>query len=107
MSAPSQPTPGIAWYTVLATKHGCVTAYSVDELTQPPQSASDIVFLTDGIDLPNDHTQPIERGGCIVFSSPTLTKATGFKYAKSVGTGQSGDSPAHAEIHLTNVGTCP
>lgn len=106
-TAPSQPTPGIAWYTVLSTDHGCVSAYSVDELTQPPQGASDIVFLTDGIYLPDDHTQPVEQGGCIVFESPTLTKATGFKFAKAVGTAQEGDNPARAEIRLTDNGTCP
>ena len=106
-TAPSQPTPGIAWYTVLSTDHGCVSAYSVDEVTQPPQGASDIVFLTDGIYLPDDHTQPVEQGGCIVFESRTLTKATRFKFAKAVGTAQEGGTPAHAEIRLTNDGTCP
>jgi len=55
--------------------------------------------------LPDDHTQPVEQGGCIVFESRTLTKATGFKFAKAVGTAQAGDTPAHAEIRLTNDGT--
>jgi hypothetical protein len=103
---PAQPTPGIAWYHVLSTTHGCVSAYSVDELSSPPQGARDIVFLTDGIYLPDDHTQPVEKGGCTVFASPTLRRATGLKFAKAVGTAQSGATPAHAEIHLTNNGTC-
>ena len=102
---PSQPTDGIAWFHILSTTHGCVSAYSVDELTSPPQGASDILFLTDGIGLPED-TQSVEKGGCIVYSNPTLTRATGFKFAKAVGTAQSGDVAAHAEIHLTNDGTC-
>jgi hypothetical protein len=103
---PSQPTDGIAWFHVLSTTHGCVSAYSVDELSSPPQGASDIVFLTDGIYLPDDPQEVVEKGGCIVFSGPRLTRASGFKFAKAVGTAQSSDIPAHAEIHLTNDGTC-
>ena len=103
---PSQPTPGVPWYHVLSTTHGCVSAYSVDELTSPPQGARDIMFLTDGIDLPDDHTQPVEKSDCIVFSSPILRRATGFKFAEAVGTAQSGATPAHAEISLTNNRTC-
>jgi hypothetical protein len=103
---PSQPTPGIAWAQVLSTVHGCVNAYSVSESTSPPQSASDIVFLTGGIYLPADHTQPVQKDGCIVYSSPTLTLASGFKFAKAIGTSQNGNTPAHAEIRLTNDGYC-
>jgi hypothetical protein len=102
----TQPIPGVAVFHVLSQIHGCVSAYSVDELTHPPQSASEIVFLTDGIALPPDHTQAEESGGCIVYSSPTLTSASGFKFAKAEGTAQSGNTPAHAEIHLTNSGSC-
>jgi hypothetical protein len=103
---PSEPTPGVPWYHILLTARGCVTAYSVDELTSPPQSASDIVFLTDGISLPDDHTQAVDKGNCVVFSSATLRRASGSKFAKAIGTAQSGQVPAHAEIHVTNDGTC-
>jgi hypothetical protein len=103
---PPQPQLGVAVFHVLSTTHGCVSAYSVEELTSPPQAARDIVFLTDGIALPDDHTQPVESGGCTVYSSPTLTKASGFKFARADGTAQIGNTPAQAEIHLTNAGSC-
>jgi hypothetical protein len=96
----------VATFHVLSTSHGCVSAYSIDELTQPPQSASEIVFLTDGIALPIGHTISDQSGGCLVFSSAALTSASGFKFAKAEGTAQSGSTPAHAEIHLTNSGSC-
>lgn len=102
----TQPQLGVAVWHVLATDHGCVSAYSVDEVTRPPQSASEIVFLTDGIGLPIDHTQPVQQGGCIVFSSRTLSQASGFRFARAEGAAQSGSTPAHAEIHLTNSGSC-
>jgi hypothetical protein len=54
MAAPSVPTDGIDWNTILSTEHGCVTAYAVDEFTSPPLGAADIMFLTDGIYLPDD-----------------------------------------------------
>jgi hypothetical protein len=101
----TQPLPGVAVYRVLSTSNGCVSAYAVDELTHPPQSASEIVFLTDGIGLPPDTTQS-GSDGCVVYSSPTLTRASGFKYARATGTGQSGRTPAHAQISLTNSGSC-
>ena len=89
-----------------ASSHGCVSAHSVDEVTSPPQSASEIVFLTDRIALPPDHTQVVESGGCIVYSGSTLTRASGFKFARAKGTAQSGSTPAHAQISLTNSGSC-
>jgi hypothetical protein len=108
MSPPGNPPlRGVDWRTILETKNGCVAAYPVDEAASPPLGAADIAFLTDGIYLPDDHTQPVERGGCIVFRSPTLTRATGFKYATTLATAQQGDIPAHAEIHLTNSAQCP
>ncbi|MGA8925788.1 MAG: hypothetical protein WB462_06155 [Solirubrobacterales bacterium] len=103
---PPQPQLGVAIFHILSTTHGCVSAYSVDEVTSPPQSASEIVFLTDGIALPPDHTQVVESGGCIVYSSSTLTRARGFKFARAEGTAQSGSTPAHAQISLTNSGSC-
>ena len=103
---PSQPIPGVAVYSVLSTSHGCVSAYSVDELTRPPQGARDIAALTDGIALPIDHTIAAQSDGCLVFSSATMTRASGFKFANAEGTAQSGNTPAHAEIHLTNSGSC-
>ena len=78
----------------------------MDELSSPPQGASDIVFQIGGIYIPPDQTQPVQTAGCIVYSSPTLTRASGFKFAKAVGTAQNGNTPAHAEIRLTDDGVC-
>ena len=97
---------GVAVYHVLSTSHGCVTSYSVDERTRPPQSASDIVFLTEGISLPPDSRQVSDAGSCVVLSSSTLKNASGSQYAVAQGTAQSGSIPAHAEIDLTNSGSC-
>ena len=51
-------------------------------------------------------TQATEKAGCTVFSSPTLKRASAHRFAKAVGTAQSGQEPAHAEIHLTDDATC-
>jgi len=107
MAAPSVPTDGIDWNTILSTEHGCVTAYSVDELASPPLGASDIMLLTDGIYLPDDRSDVLDKHNCTVYASRTLTKASGHKYAVVTGTDQEGQTPAHAEIHLTNDSSCP
>ena len=51
---------GVAWFTILSTEHGCVTAYSVDEFTPPPLGSADIMFLTDGINLPDDNNAVVK-----------------------------------------------
>src|SRR5438045_9211928 len=35
-TGPAEPTPGAAWYQVLATARGCVIAYSVQDSAAPP-----------------------------------------------------------------------
>lgn len=106
MVAPTQRMDGIAWYTILATEHGCVTGYSIDMYTTPPSGASDMVFLTDGIYLPEDIQRVVDEANCTVYTSPTLRKASGYKFAVATGTAQSGGAPGHAEIDLTNDGSC-
>lgn len=108
MAAPSVPTDGIDWNTILSTEHGCGTAYSVDEFASPPLGAADIMFLTDGIYLPEDKNDVLDKHNCTVYASATLTKASGYRYAVVTGSAQEGHgAPAHAEIHLSNDGTCP
>lgn len=108
MTAPSAPIDGIDWNTITSTEHGCVTGYSVDEFASPPLGAADIMFLTDGINLPDDKTDVLDKDNCTVYSSAILTRASGFKFAVVTATAQDGHgAPAHAEIHLTNDGNCP
>lgn len=109
MFAPTQRTDGIAWYTILSTEHGCVTAYSIDEYTTPPSSASDMVFLTGGIYLPGDASDAnrvIDKSDCVVYQDTPLTKASGYKFAVATASAQGEGVPGHAEIHLTNDGAC-
>jgi hypothetical protein len=103
---PTVRTNGIAWYKVLSSEHGCVAGYSVDEIASPSLGASDIMFLVQGINLPDDRNDVQDKGGCSVLTSATLAKASGYKYAVVTGIAQQGQVPAHAEIHLANDRAC-
>ncbi len=101
MTAPSQPVMGIAWYEVIDTIHGCVTGYAVREFARPPLGASDILFLVDGINLPDDKRQISSTSSCAVWKSEALKRATGYLYANGTAIAQSGTSaPAEARIAL-------
>jgi hypothetical protein len=66
----------------------------------------DITFLVQGINLPDDQRPLRGGGGCQVIASARLRSASGYRYAVVTGDGQQGGAPAHAEIHLTDHGTC-
>jgi hypothetical protein len=98
----------VAWYTILETRQGCVSAFSVDEYTSPPIGAGDMVFLTEGIMEPIDTTL-VNRNrpdNCEILSSPTLARVTGFKYEIGTSTAQADGAPGHAEMHLSNNANC-
>jgi hypothetical protein len=83
-TAPAQPTPGIAVYTVDATNSaGRVTAYEVEIPATPPFTNRERVVLLDGIDLPADAVGTnLNTNTCIVWRSATLKKLIGFEYAQ-------------------------
>jgi hypothetical protein len=54
--------------------------------------------------------QPVDSPGSATLEPANVgapvERAIGFKFAKAEGTAQTGNTPAHAEIHLTNDGSC-
>lgn len=101
MTAPTEPVMGIAWYEVTDTVRGCVTGYTVRAFARTSLRASDILFLLDGIALPDDKQQVTSTSSCAVWKSEALRRATGYLYANGTAIAQSGTSaPAEAHIAL-------
>jgi len=84
-TAGSPPPPsfqdGVAYYELKATKHGCVSEYTITESTTPTQSSRDLLSLVAGIGLPNDAQVLLNQNSCEVWSSASLKQATGEPYA--------------------------
>jgi hypothetical protein len=49
----------------------------------------------------------VNKDNCTVYTSATFTTASGYQYAVATGTAGDSQTPAHAEIDLTNDGSCP
>jgi hypothetical protein len=78
---PASYQDGIAFYEIKGSVHGCVTEYTITESTTPTQSARDLLSLVGGIGLPDDAHQLVDQNTCAVWSSGSLKKATGHRYA--------------------------
>src|SRR5579884_3940899 len=79
---PGAPGLGLAYYHVVSTKHGRVTAYSVVENVKPRDSTRDRMSLTEGINLPADAVATsLNNNTCEVWRSRKLGKLIGMQYA--------------------------
>jgi hypothetical protein len=80
--APAVPVPGVATYTIEGTdSQGRVTAYSVQITAQPPMGNAERMFLTEGINLPDDTRGVHQTSTCESFRSRTLGAVLGREYA--------------------------
>jgi hypothetical protein len=94
--APAQPLPGVATYTIDTTNSaGLVTAYSVQITARPPMGNGLRMFLTEGINLPDDATSVRRTSTCELFRSATLSRLLGKPYARASTT--TGTDTAHME----------
>lgn len=100
------PTPGAAFYQVIGVLGGCVTAYAVWDQAGPPLKASDLINLLSPY-LPRDARELVETGGCAVWRSRSLLRATGLLYAKAIAIPQIGTRRSgKGEMTATFASTC-
>jgi hypothetical protein len=105
-TGPSVPTPGAAWYQVIGIAGGCVTAYQVQDSTAPPLKAHDMLDLVSTY-LPGDAKQLVNTGSCAVWTSASLLRAIGLRYAKATAIPQLGSlSSGSAQMKATSASTC-
>jgi hypothetical protein len=91
----------------MATKHGCVSEYTITESTTPPQSSRDLLSLEAGISLPNDAQALVNQNSCEVWSSASLKKATGEPYAVGyVEVPPDGDSTGIVDMSVSSSSQC-
>jgi len=100
------PTPGAAWYQVVGTAGGCVTAYSVQDSATPPLAARDMLVLVSRGYLPGDAEPVVNTGSCEVWKSTALQHAVGVLFAKATAVAQAGSVPGTARIESTSSSTC-
>jgi len=106
-TGPAGPSPGTAFYAVIATARGCVTAFAVQDSTTPPLTARDLLFLVSHPYLPGDAKQLVNTPSCAVWKSTALKRATGRAYARATAIVQVGSIiPGTAEIEATSNSTC-
>ena len=100
-TGPAEPTPGAAWYQVIGTARGCVTAYSVQDSARPPLGTHDMLDLVSPY-LPRDARQIVARPSCAVWESVSLRRATGLPYAEASAIAQIGGlRPGNAQMRIT------
>jgi hypothetical protein len=102
----SEPSPGGAWYAVVGTARGCVTAYTVQDSGTPPLGTEQLLVLVAQGYLPRDAKQIISTGSCTVWQSTSLRRATGLPYAKATAVAQSGAVPGRAVLAVTLRASC-
>jgi len=105
-TGPAEPTPGAAWYQLVGTEEGCVTAYSVRDSATPPLAARDMLVLVSHGYLPGDAEPVVNTGSCAVWRSAALQRAVGVLFAKATAVAQSGSVPGTARIEATSSSTC-
>jgi len=105
-TGPAEPTPGAAWYQVIATNRGCVTAYTVQDSSTPPLAARDMLVLVSRGYLPKDAEQVASSNSCAMWKSAVLKRATGMLYAKATAIAQAGSMPGTAGMEATSDSTC-
>jgi hypothetical protein len=101
MVRPTVRTPGIATYKILSTIDGRVAAYAVDIPANPPMGNSDRMFLTEGVNLPDDQEQVSEKPACQVFRSKTLKTLLGKPYAEATTVTGSEEATIEAVSHAS------
>lgn len=99
VSGPAEPTPGSTWYQVIATRRGCVTAYSVQEGARPPIDSRAMLALSSHGYLPADARPVARRRSCAVWRSAALKRAVGLPYVTARAAGQVGSEPAVAQLY--------
>ena len=105
-TGPAEPTPGAAWYQVIATQRGCVTAYSLQESGPAPLGAHAMLVLLSRGYLPADAEQVVNTSSCAVWRSATLRRAIGLLYAKATAIAQAGSAAGSARIEATSHSAC-
>ena len=77
----SAPPVGVAYYKVIATKAGRVTAFRVETNFRPRAGNFQRLMLLGGVNLPADARPNQVSGTCMVWRSKTLKKLIGMEYA--------------------------
>lgn len=104
---PASYQDGIAFYEIKGNVQGCVSEYTITESTTPTQSARELLFLVDGISVPNDAHQLVDQNKCAVWSSAALKKATGHQYAVGfVEVMPEGDATGIVDMSATDSPRC-
>ena len=111
---PYNPAPGDVAYTILKTAKGCVTAFRVDIWTSPnptgEQAAESISPQLSDAPVPISY-KSLPSGGvgtmyCQVWSSRSLEKLTGDRYAVAIGEYAGIGDNAIAEITVWKTPDC-
>jgi hypothetical protein len=105
-TGPAGPSPGTAFYTVTATAGGCVTGFAVQDSTNPPLTARELLILVSHPYLPGDAEQVVNTHTCAVWKSAALKRATGRAYAQATAVAQAGSIPGRAQIEAISNSTC-
>jgi hypothetical protein len=112
-SQPYNPAPGDIAYTILKTARGCVTAFRLDIWTSPNPSgeqAAQAIFpeLADAVAPISAKSLPGGSGSmyCQVWSSRSLQKKTGDRYAVAIGEYAGIGDNAIAEIVISKTPNC-
>ena len=100
-TGPGEPTPGAAWYQVVAVVNGCVGAYSVQNSSATGLGTDDMLILVSRPYLPTDAKQVVSTGRCAVWESAALQRAIGLRYAKATASPPSASQPWRAQVEAT------
>ena len=111
---PYSPAPGDIAYTILKTAKGCVTAFRVDIWTKPnptAEQAATTIFPELSDSVAPIISKPLPSGGvggiyCQVWSSRSLKKLTGDRYAVATGEYPGIGDNALAEITIWKTPDC-
>jgi hypothetical protein len=105
-TGPAGPTPGTAWYEVLGTLRGCVTAYSVQDASPPRVGARERLALLGRPYLPRDARRISTSADCDVWRSAELQRATGLPYARAVASARVSGGLWRAEVEASYLPAC-
>lgn len=110
-TAGSPPPPsfqdGLAYVEIKATKHGCVSEYTITESTTPTQSSRELLSLVAGINLPDDAQVLANQNSCEIWSSVSLKQATGEPYAIGyVEVPPAGDATGIVDMSVSSSSHC-
>jgi hypothetical protein len=105
-AGPGQPSSGTAFYVVTAIARGCVTAFAVQDSSNPPLTAHDLLVLVGHPYLPGDARQLVNTDRCAIWKSAALKRATGRAYAQATAIRQAGSTMGTGQIEATANPTC-